>query len=163
MSETENQRIVAGQDERGSVVAEFVLVALPLFLPALLFFLSMNQASRTEMEADFLAREAVHTFTNSKNDSLAHDRVTKLLSEYSQIHQSRLDGSRITYSVQCSDFPCISPGGAVDLKLAIEFSIARESEGLTGNSGRFVLGEKSIGQTNRTAIGKARGYVDKWR
>lgn len=158
----ENHRITS-QDEEGSAVAEFVLVALPLFLPALLFFLAMNQASRAEMEADFLAREAVHTFTNSENDFLAHARVTKLLNEYSQIHQSSLDGARVTYSIQCSDFPCITPGGAVDLRLALEFSIEREAKGFSGNTGRYLSGANSIGPTRRTAFGSARGYVDKWR
>lgn len=154
---------ITREDERGSAVAEFVLVALPLFLPALLFFLSMNQASRAEMEADFLAREAVHVFTSSENDFLAHARVNKLLSEYSQIHQSRLDGARVTYSISCSDSPCIKPGGAVDLRLALEFSIANEAKGFSGNSGRFLTGENSMGPTERTAFGRARGYVDKWR
>jgi len=35
-------------DERGSATTEFVLLALPLFLPALLFFLSLSNSANTQ-------------------------------------------------------------------------------------------------------------------
>lgn len=162
MGQIPNQSSVAREDECGSAVAEFVLVALPLFLPALLFFLAMNQVSRAEMEADFLAREAVQVFTSSSNDLLAHARVNKLLHEYSQLHDKRLDGAIVKYSVRCSNFPCITPGGAVELEVDLEFAIDRESQGIYGSGNHYLSERDSLGATQRTAIGSARGFVDKW-
>ncbi|MEY2841448.1 MAG: hypothetical protein RLY74_589, partial [Actinomycetota bacterium] len=63
--------LVKSGDESGSATAEFVLLALPLFLPALLFFISISNSARSEMEASFLARQAVSAFTSGENDLLA--------------------------------------------------------------------------------------------
>ena len=52
-------------DERGSATSEFILIALPLFVPALLFFVAISQVSRAEMEASMLAREALKAFVSS--------------------------------------------------------------------------------------------------
>ncbi|MEY3455274.1 MAG: hypothetical protein RLZZ92_394, partial [Actinomycetota bacterium] len=73
-------------DERGSATSEFILIALPLFIPALLFFVSISQVSRAEraeMEASMLAREALKAFVSSDNDAEAHLRTRLLLSQYS--------------------------------------------------------------------------------
>ncbi|MFM9142296.1 MAG: hypothetical protein ACKOOK_05500 [Actinomycetota bacterium] len=69
-------------DETGSATAEFVLLALPLFLPALLFFLSISNSANSEMEASFLARQSVSAFASAADDAEAHVRVNALLSAF---------------------------------------------------------------------------------
>lgn len=127
-------------DERGSATTEFVLLALPLFLPALLFFLSLSNSANSEMEASFLARQAVNAFVGGKNDFEAHMRVDALLKEFqkNEMDEKSNEGT-IKYSIRCSDFPCITRGGEVELTLQIEDSA-----------------------NNTSSISIARSTVDKW-
>lgn len=163
-------------DESGSATTEFILIALPLLVPALLFFLSLSQASRAEMEASMLAREALQTFVTSSNDNEGHQRTKLLLSEYSKISAPRIgrkvgdsiEGEaksnihEIQYSINCSTNPCIQPGAAVELTLFMSIDIEAEVEGIQqapqnawGISGRQI-------RNQRTAVASARGYVNKW-
>jgi hypothetical protein len=132
--------LVKSGDESGSATAEFVLLALPLFLPALLFFISISNSARSEMEASFLARQAVSAFTSGENDLLAHLRVHALLSEFQKNEMSeQLIGKEIEYSVRCSEFPCITRGGEVEITIQLMDSM------------------------NKTkSISSARSTVDKW-
>jgi hypothetical protein len=127
-------------DERGSATTEFVLLALPLFLPALLFFLSLSNSANSEMEASFLARQAVNAFVGGKNDLEAHMRVDALLKEFQKNEMAEKSNEGIIkYSIRCSDFPCITRGGEVELTLQIEDSA-----------------------NNTSSISIARSTVDKW-
>ena len=127
-------------DERGSATTEFVLLALPLFLPALLFFLSLSNSANSEMEVSFLARQAVNAFVGGKNDLEAHIRVDALLKEFQKNEMAdKSNEGIIKYSIHCSDFPCITRGGEVELTLQIE---------------------DSANNTSSTSI--ARSTVDKW-
>jgi hypothetical protein len=163
------------RDVQGSATGEFVLIALPLFLPALLFFLAMSQIARAEMETTFIAREAVRAFTTGSDDDSAHARVRSLLSEY--------DLSPISYRVLCSTQPCITPGAEVELTVFEELDDVRLSEGsitsgsnfwnsketrAIADSNRNEDAEKSSGKDageggHRRAIASARGFVDKWQ
>lgn len=127
-------------DERGSATTEFVLLALPLFLPALLFFISLSNTANSEMEASFLARQAVNTFVGGKNDLEAHIRVDALLKEFQKNEMAEKSNEGIIkYSIRCSDFPCITRGGEVELTLQIKDSAS-----------------------NTSSMSIARSNVDKW-
>jgi len=163
------------RDEQGSATGEFVLIALPLFLPALLFFLAMSQIARAEMETTFIAREAVRAFTTGSDDDSAHARVRSLLAEY--------DLSPLSYQVLCSTQPCITPGAEVELIVFEELDDVRLSEGSISSRSNFWNSksiranadpirdedaEKSSGKDAseggyRRAIASARGFVDKWQ
>lgn len=127
-------------DETGSATAEFVLLALPLFIPALLFFLSLSNSANSEMEASFLARQAVSAFASGANDIEAHARVNALLIEFQRNEMfDNSNAEKIEYSLRCSDFPCISRGSEVELTIQIKDS-ANKSK----------------------SISSARSTVDKW-
>lgn len=127
-------------DEYGSAISEFVLLALPLFVPTLLFFLSLNNSMQSEMEASFLARQAVLAFTNSESEITAHAKVRILLNEFQKLHATKFGpSSRLDYSIKCEAIPCLTPGAEIELSI----SINSPSEG-------------------RVATASARGSVDKW-
>lgn len=73
------------EEQRGSATSEFVLLALPLFVPALIFFVSISQVSRAEMEGSMLAREALKAFTTGQDDREGHLRVRLLLNQYGEL------------------------------------------------------------------------------
>jgi hypothetical protein len=108
-------------NETGSAVAEFVLIALPLFIPALLFFITMNNSVKTEMEASYLARQAVRAFASGANDFEANLRLRALIDEFSAGQLDKSSSSkRIDYSIKCSSFPCISSGAEIEVTISID-------------------------------------------
>jgi hypothetical protein len=155
-------------DERGSATSEFILIALPLFLPALLFFLSISQVSRAEMEASMLAREAIKAFVSSENDAEAHLRTRLLLDQYSQLVASGRNTSSSfnslsdQYSISCSTYPCIQPGAQVELTLFSFIDVESEISGIEQTPGNTWGVDGNQVEKRRVAIASARGYVDKW-
>lgn len=155
-------------DERGSATSEFILIALPLFIPALLFFVSITQISKAEMEASMLAREAVKAFVSSENDAEAHLRTRLLLSQYSQLsspyeERTSNDGSiSKQYSVSCSTYPCIQPGSQVELTLFSYIDVSAEISGIESTLGNAWGADELHIEKQRIAIASAIGHVDKW-
>ena len=155
-------------DERGSATSEFILIALPLFIPALLFFVSISQVSRAEMEASMLAREALKAFVSSDNDAEAHLRTRLLLSQYSEStaseRKTRSSQNSLSerYSISCSTYPCIQPGTQVELTLFSLIDVESEISGIEQTpSNAWAIDGNQI-EKRRVAIASARGYVDKW-
>ena len=155
-------------DERGSATSEFILIALPLFIPALLFFVSISQVSRAEMEASMLAREALKAFVSSDNDAEAHVRTRLLLSQYSKLttseRKTRSSQNSLSeeYSISCSTYPCIQPGAQVELTLFSLIDVESEISGIEQTPGNAWGIDGNQIEKRRVAIASARGYVDKW-
>jgi len=155
-------------DERGSATSEFILIALPLFIPALLFFVSISQVSRAEMEASMLAREALKAFVSSDNDAEAHVRTRLLLSQYSKLttseRKTRSSQNSLSeeYSISCSTYPCIQPGAQVELTLFSLIDVESEISGIEQTPGNAWGVNGNQIEKRRVAIASARGYVDKW-
>ncbi|NCX33597.1 MAG: hypothetical protein EB019_02545 [Actinobacteria bacterium] len=155
-------------DERGSATSEFILIALPLFIPALLFFVSISQVSRAEMEASMLAREALKAFVSSDNDAEAHLRTRLLLSQYSKLttseRKTRSSQNSLSeeYSISCSTNPCIQPGTQVELTLFSLIDVESEISGIEQTPGNAWGVNGNQIEKRRVAIASARGYVDKW-
>lgn len=156
-------------DESGSAVAEFVLLALPLFIPALLFFISLSNSINSEMESSMLAREAVTTFVSGLDDGQAHAKTRLLLNEYeklsAKLSSSNPNSERINYFVRCEATPCITPGASVNLTLYIDYSIDNELNVISQSPAWSKTGGAPISDLNgsRKAIASATAYVDKWR
>lgn len=137
--------------DEGSAVVEFVLIATPLFLPALLFFLSLQSAITTEIDLSNLARQSLRAFVTAESLSEGHQRVQFVLSRFQElegaprhsIDQESNERRKFTYNITCGAEQCLTPGSLVKIELYRSF-----------------VGEK--GQ-NRKAIAVAQGYVDKWR
>ncbi len=157
-------------DEEGSAVAEFVLLALPLFLPALLFFITLANSINSEMEASMLARQAVSAFVSGQDDGRAHSRVRLLLKEYEKLYYQEIrtkieennfnnphnsTDQRISYVVDCEANPCIAPGVKVQLTLYLEYSVENKIAAINKSPSRI--------NGDRRAIASATAYVDKWR
>ena len=61
----ENRESKRSDREEGSAVVEFVLIATPLFLPALLFFMAMQNTAMEEIRVQNLARQTVRAFVTA--------------------------------------------------------------------------------------------------
>jgi len=65
--------------ENGSAIVEFLLLAIPLFVPLSLFLASINSASSLNIQAKNLARQAVRAYVTSPSIELAINRVQKIV------------------------------------------------------------------------------------
>jgi hypothetical protein len=174
------------RDEEGSAVAEFVLIATPLFIPALLFFLAMHSTATQEMNISHLARQAVRAFVTAESLQLGHQRVKFILDRYSELEfetsqstsgkghlrsesgQSESESSQrkrhygFTYNISCSAEKCLTPGSLVEIQLYREFQPS-SGEVMTGESSQIENLEISTVRQERKVLAVARSYVDKWR
>lgn len=142
-------------DESGSAIAEFVLIATPLFIPALIFFSSMQQSAKEEMTVSTLARQSLRAFITADNLSLGHQRIRFLLDQYQEIENKERASDDLlpgfTYNISCQSQGCLKPGSLVELSLYRSFEIEVHDF------------DKSVAGENRKAAAVVRGYVDKWR
>lgn len=131
------------RDESGSAIVEFLLVALPLFIPVLILFVATNKSGQAQFNQTLLARQVLAAFTSAADDQQGEIRIRAMLNSYSD-SDPRLQN--ITFRLNCESSPCITPGAAVEIELKTELSIS----GITGRQKQQVMT-------------KARGFVDKWR
>jgi hypothetical protein len=123
----------SADDESGSAVVEFVALALPLFVPALIFFMAISTTAKSEMESKMISRQAIHAFLGGDSESQAHARVSLLINEYRKLKGDFYQN--LDYQIRCSEYPCLTPNGLVEVSV------------WSGTDHHSV----------------ARGYVDKWR
>lgn len=131
--------------EEGSAVTEFVLIATPLFLPALLFFLSMQGAAMEEMRVENLARQTLRAFVTAKDTQQGHQRIHYVLEKFSELDSQRNKEFSFTYKIDCGGQECLTPGSKVKIELFKTFST-----------------ELDNGQS-RKAVAVATSMVDRWR
>jgi hypothetical protein len=111
--------------ELGSAAVEFVLLAIPLFLPIFIYLTQFAEVSNKEMSARALVREVVRAYVVSENLDVAEQRANVVL----QYGANRLgftspEISSMTLSFTCSSFRCLAPGERVraDLRLQLPLS-----------------------------------------
>lgn len=143
--------------EKGSAVAEFVLMATPLFIPALLFFNAMQSVAKEEANISHLARQAVRLFVTAEDHQTGHQRVRFLLDEFANLeNKGRSSANKrygFTYNITCSAEKCLTPGALVELEL---FRVVNQPIVPIQANGLDVDRE-------RKSSAVARSYVDKWR
>ena len=141
------------RDDEGSAVVEFVLIAAPLFIPALIFFLALHNAARTEIDLSNVARQSLRAFVTAENLSEGHERVKFVLDQFVALeasdNSSKSSNQRFTYNISCGAEKCLTPGTLVRIEL---FRALNDD----------VFGNGAVNR-NRKAVAVAQGYVDKWR
>ena len=147
-------------DDEGSAVVEFVLIATPLFLPALLFFVAMHSTAMEELRVQNLARQTARAFVTADSISQGHQRIKFVLDRYSEIESSSSKRYGFTYNVSCSSERCLTPGSRVRIELYRIFS--QETMDFQAPN---QMSPKSQGEDveKRKAVAVATGIVDKWR
>jgi len=100
------------RENKGSASLEFVILAIPLFLPILIFMNRFADISDAEGSLRSLARESARAYVTSANDRIAHQVLSEVIAEGS----AALGYSdSVRYSVRCSQTPCIYPNGRVSV------------------------------------------------
>ncbi len=113
------------RENRGSASLEFVLLAIPLFLPIFIFMNFFAESTDTQTSLRTLAREAARTYVTSKSDEIAAEVMSQVIFEGS----SALGYSHsIRYWVRCSQSPCIYPNGRVAVTIVARLQNSKSIE-----------------------------------
>ena len=122
-------------DESGSAVVEFVVLALPLFIPVIIFLSQFATLSNDQFIVRTLARESVRAYILSANDLSATRNATETMQRGAR--ELGLDPTRIKdlkLGVDCSGIFCISPDNKVEITITLSskdgkrFSVASARE-----------------------------------
>lgn len=106
-------------DEEGSAIVEFIVLALPLFIP--LFIYLNHYASSSDVQASLrtLSREMARGFVTSENDAVASRVTFEIFSKGAEAlgFSQELASGSLTYSFECKNSPCISPNNEIVITL----------------------------------------------
>lgn len=105
-------------DEEGSAIVEFIVFALPLFVPLVIYLTSINQGAQIQYEARNYARQIARVYVTSPSQDLVAPRIKAVtqLFESSTFASNKIDSSpRI--EIHCSQNPCLTPNGKVEVKV----------------------------------------------
>jgi Flp pilus assembly protein TadG len=118
-------------EERGSASVEFVVLALPLFIPIFIFLGQFSALSSHEMAMQTLARESLRAFVESKNDESGGVLINEVINVGGEeLGLSEAEIKAIDVDIECSKSPCHSPNGRVRITLTMDPSV---------NQGRQVI------------------------
>ena len=106
-------------DEKGSAIVEFVVLAIPLFIPIFIYLASFASLSGNEAIVRTLAREALRAYVASENDHAGREVSAQALAVIAD-HLGLTDGEIRTLSAryECSENPCLSANGRIRLTIS---------------------------------------------
>ena len=116
-----NRPFLEFRGEDGGAIIEFVVFALPLFVPLVIFLTSVNQSSQIQYEARNFARQIARVYVTSPSQELTGPRiesVTKAFRE-STFAANRID-PKPRIEIHCSQIPCLSPNGKIEVKVSLK-------------------------------------------
>lgn len=111
--------------EIGSATVEFVLLAVPLFLPIFIYLTQFAEVSNKEISARTLVREVVRAYVASENLGVAQQRANLVL-QYGagRLGFTRSEISSMTLTFSCSGSSCLSPGERVRADLRVQLPLS---------------------------------------
>lgn len=108
------------KNESGSAVVEFVVLALPLFIPVIIFLSQFAALSNDEFIVRTLARESVRSYILSANDLSATINAQNSMNIGAR--QLGLKEERIkdlNFKVDCAGLLCITPDNRVEVTITL--------------------------------------------
>ena len=127
--------------QSGSAAVEFVILAIPLFLPIIIYLSHFAEVSNAETKARSLVREVVRAYVSSENLDEAQENSRLVLdfgAEKLGFTPDEIAGMKVTFL--CSSSPCLAPGSRVRGDLELDLS-----------------------RTHRRVLVSAREYVSPWQ
>ena len=108
------------RDQSGSAVVEFVALALPLFVPVIIFLSQFAGLSNDEFIVRTLARESVRAYILSANDLSATINTRNTMNIGARelgLKEERIKDLKFT--VDCAGLLCITPDNKVEITITL--------------------------------------------
>mgnify|MGYP001627084479 CR=1 FL=1 len=120
-------------DDKGSASVEFVLLALPLFIPIFIFLGQFSTVSSHEMALQTLSRESLRAFIESNSDQAGGILIREVIEKGGRnLGLSPREIAAIDVDLQCSKTPCHTKNGRVLITLTMDPSISHGREVTAG-------------------------------
>jgi Flp pilus assembly protein TadG len=109
------------KDEEGSAIVEFVILALPLFIPMALYLTTVSQTSQIQFDARNYVRQVARVYVTSPSQSLVADRISVVTQTFADsIFLKDKIAIPPTINIWCSRTPCLTPGGKIQVSVRID-------------------------------------------
>ena len=107
------------KDCAGSATIEFTMLAIPLFIPLMIFASQFSQVTNDQDVLRTLARESARAFVTSSDDRIAFSVAREVVSQGAEILgiEGNPAKSDVLMNITCSESPCISPNSRVLVNL----------------------------------------------
>ena len=107
-----------GNDE-GSAIVEFVVLAIPLFVPIFIYMASFASLSGNEAIVRTLARETLRAYMASENDHAGREVSAQALTVIAtNLGLTEGEIRTLTTRFECSENPCLSENGRIRLTIS---------------------------------------------
>ena len=107
--------------EEGSAIIEFVIYALPLFIPLIIYLTAVNHSAQIQYEARNFARQLARAYVTSPSAEFTGARIAAVKDVFvtSSFAANKIDPNpRI--EISCSLNPCLSPNGKVSITVYLK-------------------------------------------
>jgi hypothetical protein len=124
------------KNEDGSASVEFIVLALPLFIPLIIFLQQFAAVSAEENFARTLAREGARAYVSSSTPQSAEEMMNKVIMVAGkELGLTEEQFSRMEIGLECSNSPCHSPNGRV--QITIHFSATSQYRAVTASAQEY--------------------------
>ena len=114
------------KEERGSASVEFVMLAIPLFLPIFIYLNQFASLSWGEESAQVLARESLRGYVQTSSDTngrIVAGQVIAVVGAKMGLSPKEIDS--ISISIECSKSPCIGASSTIRNEIRIHLDNGR--------------------------------------
>lgn len=108
------------RNESGSAVVEFVALALPLFVPVIIFLSQFAALSNDEFIVRTLARESARAYILSANDLSATINARNTMKTGARelgLKEERIND--LSFTVDCAGILCITPDNKIEITIKL--------------------------------------------
>ena len=123
--------------EKGGASVEFVALALPLFVPVIIFLHQFASVSSQEEIARTLAREGARAFVISRHPSNPEEAMNAVIvAAGKELGLSESEFSRMAIGLECDSSPCNSPNGKV--VVTVHFGASKDARAVTASAQEYI-------------------------
>jgi len=115
-------------DESGSAIIEFIILALPLFVPMAIYLTSVNQSSNIQYEARIFSREVARVYVTTNDEADVAPRIAELTQSYAEriFLPAKIDINP-DVNITCSEQPCLTPGTRIKVDVTLRSNDGKSS------------------------------------
>ncbi|CAB4710722.1 unannotated protein [freshwater metagenome] len=105
--------------DSGSAIVEFVVLAIPLFVPIFIYLNNFASLSGNEVIVRTLARESLRAYVASDSDQVGREISAQALSIIAtRLGLEQVEIQSLRAGFDCSESPCLSANGRIRLTVS---------------------------------------------
>lgn len=125
------------RSQDGSASVEFIALALPLFIPVIIFLNQFANLSGEEEMARTLAREGARAYVASSGSGIAEVMMNRVIMVAGgELGLTPAQFSRLAIGLKCSKSPCHSPNGRIEV--TVHFSSTEDFRAVTASAQEYI-------------------------